>query len=267
MRDRILLLSLAATAMLIASETPEKGDSLRSFSFQPGGRLSIEASNGSVEISGWDRESVEIAGVPRDSNGDSQIQIVKADHTLRIRGLTADNSETIRIHVPRRITLDAVASTNGEIRVSGIEGDVSLKSSNGRIEASNVRGLLQVHSSNGAIVVNRQDGSAWIHSSNGPIEIGAISAAPLEIQTSNGPIIVRVPAALNADLNARTSNGTIQSDFDVRPGVIKRTHLEGVIGSGGPMLKLSSSNGAIQLLRNEAQVEKVTSKFTPGPVQ
>ena len=265
MRDRLLLLSLAASAILIASETPKNGAGRHSFPLQPGGRVSIETTHGSathssVEISGWDQESVEIAGGSWDS-------LNQGDATLRIQGLAGDNSEAVQIHVPRRVTLDAVASTNGWIRVSGIVGDVSLKSSNGGIEASDVHGLLTVHSSNGAIVVRGQDGSSRIHSSNGGVEIGAVSAAPLDVHTSNGPIVVRMPASLHAQPDAHTSNGNIQSDFDVKPGVIKRNQWEGVIGGGGPMLKLSSSNGAIQLLRDKAQMERVTSTFTPGPVQ
>jgi hypothetical protein len=42
----------------------------------------------------------------------------------------------------------------------------------------------------------------------------------------------------------------VSSDFDVRTqGEISQHRLEGVIGNGGPLLDLSTSNGGIHLAR------------------
>jgi hypothetical protein len=49
---------------------------------------------------------------------------------------------------------------------------------------------------------------------------------------------------------ARTSNASISSDFDVSSrGFGDKHHLEGTIGSGGPVLDLSTSNGSIKVVR------------------
>src|SRR5215217_8107740 len=40
------------------------------YTLKPGGRLSIENSNGSVEITGWDKDTVDITGTKYASNDD-----------------------------------------------------------------------------------------------------------------------------------------------------------------------------------------------------
>ena len=51
-------------------------------------------------------------------------------------------------------------------------------------------------------------------------------------------------------MKASTSNQPIDTDFDVTidgRGVRKKSRLEGLIGEGGPLLELKSSNGSIRL--------------------
>jgi hypothetical protein len=60
---------------------------------------------------------------------------------------------------------------------------------------------------------------------------------PLLFRTSNGPVSLTLPAGTNAWLDARTSNGRIQSDFPVTvSGAGRGTQLTGTIGTGGRSL-------------------------------
>ena len=70
----------------------------------------------------------------------------------------------------------------------------------------------------------------------------------LEFETVNGGIEVSLPARSNFDLDARASNGSIDTDLAVAvSGRVKRNHLKGQVGSGGPNLRLSTVNGGITL--------------------
>ncbi|MCC6366797.1 MAG: hypothetical protein IT165_25025, partial [Bryobacterales bacterium] len=52
----------------------------------------------------------------------------------------------------------------------------------------------------------------------------------------------------NARLKASTSNSSINSEFDLTVhGSLSKNRLDGTIGSGGPLINLSSSNGAIRI--------------------
>jgi hypothetical protein len=152
-----------------------------------------------------------------------------------------------------RGTLDAQTS-NGGLEVFNIEGDVSAHTSNGRVRVEHVLGGLEVSSSNGGVTadVERADRPVRIGTSNSSVELTlpAQFASEVRIDTNNGGITVHMPSTMNARVMARTSNSRITSDFEMRTqGEINRNHLDGIIGSGGPLIDLTTSNGHIRLAR------------------
>ena len=115
-------------------------------------------------------------------------------------------------------------------------------------------GGLEARTSNGAVQASlsavEPGRPLRVKTSNGRIDLALAGwkDTDVEASTSNGAITVRLPEGAGARLNARTSNGAITSDFEVSgAGAHKRTHLEGLIGSGGPRLSLTTSNGSIRI--------------------
>jgi hypothetical protein len=75
-------------------------------------------------------------------------------------------------------------------------------------------------------------------------------SASVHIDTRNAPITLRLAAGTNARVSARTSNSSIDTEFEVRAqGELSRNRLDGVIGNGGPLIDLTTSNGGIHLLK------------------
>jgi hypothetical protein len=55
---------------------------------------------------------------------------------------------------------------------------------------------------------------------------------------------------VNAHVLAQTSNSSVTTDFELRvQGEFTKHRMEGTIGNGGPMIDLSTSNGAIRLVK------------------
>ena len=71
----------------------------------------------------------------------------------------------------------------------------------------------------------------------------------LSFTATSGDVTLRVPSNTNARVTARTGNGRIDSDFHLEGSASSRT---GVLGSGGPMLTLSTLNGDVGLRRGPA---------------
>jgi len=70
----------------------------------------------------------------------------------------------------------------------------------------------------------------------------------LEFSTVNGGIRVILPADLDADVEARTVNGSIDSDFPITmQGRMRQREFRGRIGKGGRKLELTTVNGSIEL--------------------
>jgi hypothetical protein len=270
-----------------------------SYPMNPDGRFSLETFNGSVEISGWDQDTVDISGT---KYGPSQTAAdglrVDIDHhpdgvTIRVqRPVERRNNTGARfvIKVPRGAHLERITASNGAIRTDDGIGPARLKTSNGTIHVEDLKGSLDAETSNGRVELVNITGDVVAHTSNGRIETdgvvgsldastsnggirGAVSRGSRDVraQTSNGPIeltlptdfdaevhahtsnngiTLRLPAAINAQVTAHTSNSSIDSEFEVRTqGPLSRHDLDGVIGAGGPLLDLSTSNGGIRLLK------------------
>jgi len=301
---------LAAAFLFTACNGGDWGDNDRyreDFHYQyplsAGGQLAVENSNGQVEISGWDQNTIEISGTKyassRDMLNQIRIDVTHSPNSVRVRTVMPENwtgwhgsrGATYTIHVPHHVMLDQIQTSNGGIRVADIDGAVRLHTSNGGVHATNVKGQLELETSNGGIELYDASGNVHAHTSNGPIR-GQIRSGSLDAGTSNGAIEVRLqdppadtpvkadssngrisleiagqrvpeirattsnssidvrlPSSTNARLEAETSHGSVSSDFDVTThgGRLEKSRLEGSIGSGGPVIELTSSNGSINV--------------------
>ncbi len=150
--------------------------------------------------------------------------------------------------------LDAQTS-NGPIEFDEVDGDVTAHTSNGHIRVDAIRGSLDAETSNSGIkaTVLHADREVRAETRNGAIELnlpGGLSSG-VRAHTSNSGITIRLSDPVNVRLLAHTSNSSISSDFDARShGEVRRNEFDGSIGSGGPLLDLSSSNGPIRIARN-----------------
>ncbi len=198
------------------------------FSLRVPRRVKLErviSSNGSIRVS-----DVEGSARMRTSNGGVR--------TMNLRG-----------------DLDAQTS-NGGIDVQKHEGSAVLRTSNGRVHAEDVHGAIEAQTSNASINVNLLDADPSrpirLASSNGGVDFTLRSPLrnDVRIHTSNAGITVHLPDPPNARISAQTSNGSIRTEFQVKSaGEISKHRLEGEVGSGGPLMDLSTSNGSIRLLR------------------
>jgi DUF4097 and DUF4098 domain-containing protein YvlB len=278
---------LASLLVLAGCDLAEFGSSNRykedfhhAYPLKAGGRIYLENFNGTVEITGWNDDSVEVSGTKYAATEELlealRIDIVPSSDSIRIR--TARPSDRrgnmgarYVLRVPRKSVLERIASSNGRIQVTGVEGPARLRTSNGAVRATDLSGNLEVRTSNGSVEVQGLVGDANLETSNGGVRaervngafqavtsnggidvtLDALAGHELEVRTSNSGITLRLPPSINARVKADTSNGSISSDFDVqKEGSSSRTHLEGTIGSGGPLLHLSTSNGSIRLEKN-----------------
>jgi DUF4097 and DUF4098 domain-containing protein YvlB len=270
MRTAILLPSLAAGLLFLSgcdiedfSGTRYERDFHYGFPLNAGGKLTVETFNGGIEISGWDENTVDISGTKygptQELADDVQVSI---DHTparvaVRVERPSMHHNNMgakFIVKVPRSAVVDYVTSSNGGIRIVDVVGPARLRTSNGGIHVTGLSGALEAHTSNGSITaeLDRVDGPVELETSNGGIDV----RLPQKIRdgvrahTSNGGITVRLPEGLDARVSAHTSNSRVTSDFDVKmQGEIGRNSIEGTIGSGGPLLDLSTSNGGIRLSR------------------
>jgi hypothetical protein len=230
-----------------------------SYPLKPGGRLSLENFNGSVEITGWDENTVEVSGIKFAPS-------LELRDAIRINASVSPDSVYIRterpsawgsigakyyVKVPRKTQLERILTTNGAIRVLDAAA-ARLETTNGSVRAQKVDGDLDARTTNGSIEAADVAGNCVLRTSNGAVEV-TLNAPPhgdLRARTTNGRITLHLPAKTNARLLASTTSASIRTEFDVQPtGDSDRRHLDTVIGAGGPTIEVSTTNGAIRILK------------------
>jgi len=245
MRPKFLLPALAAGLIsLSACDVMDWGpmerythDFHESYPLNADGRLLVDTYNGSVEVSGWDQNTVDISGTtygPSQAAADSVK--VNIDHhsdevSIRVeKAFERRNNQGAKfvIKVPRGAHVERVTSSNSGIHVSEGVGPSRLKTSNGAIHVEDLKGSLDAETSNGRVELANVSGDVVAHTSNGRIQtegfLGSLDASTsngsiraevargtrdVRAQTSNGPIELTLPADFTADLHAHTSNGGI----------------------------------------------------------
>ena len=286
MRVKPVLALLPALVLLAGCEFDDMGDFGRyhedfhyNYPLKAGGRIEVESFNGGIEISPWDQETVDISGTRYARSHDAIDDVkINVDHTsdavsIRTSRPTTRNGNygaRFVIKVPRNAVLDRITTSNGAIRASdgagpgrfrtsngaihiiNFKGEVNAETSNGTLELTDVEGPVTGHTSNGAIRGKGLRGALDLTTSNGSVDL-AYSGAPvpaIRVRTSNSSITLRLPGDVNARLSANTSNGSITSDFEMMvKGEVSRHRMDGTLGSGGPLIDLQTSNGAIRILR------------------
>jgi hypothetical protein len=279
----LILLSLPLAADFWGSSDRFKEDFSYDFKLAPGGRLEVESFNGSVEVIGWDSDTVQVI----DAKG--------SPTEVRLRAISPSPNcncgVTFTLKVPRKTRLDNVATSNGGLRIENIEGRAHARTSNGGIRLYDIGGDLEATTSNGGIEAQKVTGQTILHTSNGRIRgdnlHGGLEAAttnssidvtvsdadparPLilsssnggvtlnlltwkgnEIRatTSNGSVNLLLPAALNARVKASTSNGSVTSDFEMTSSHVSKTSLDGRIGQGGAPISAQTSNGNVRIAK------------------
>ena len=246
-------------------------------------RIVVEMFNGSIDVVTDSANTVKVDVIKRGgglSQQDAQDDLKNVEVTMTQDGDTirvvakrtdqrvdiGNSGASARLRVPEGALLD-LHSSNGLITSSGPVGDVQAQTSNGPIDVRGSRGQLDVNTSNGPVTINGGSGAIDVETSNGPIDItadnvvvvartsngpirfsGSLAQGRSELRTSNGSLVVTLPADAQFVVNAETSNAKITSDFAVTAQDFSDSRLRGTVGSDpGTTLDLRTSNGPIEL--------------------
>jgi hypothetical protein len=216
------------------------------------GRLSVDAGrNGGVTVKGWLRGEM-LVRARVEASGDTQAAAAAMASQISID----TSGGRVRAIGPEPVN-NSGWSVSYEIFVPQ-NTDLSLKTHNGGMTISDVRGQIHFDVNNGGVRLKRVAGDVSGSTVNGAIQAeltGAIwDGRQLEVSTHNGAVTVTTPPYYSAHIQAETGNGRIQSDFPVTmDDNLRPRRLDFSLGSGGPLIHLTTGNGQIRLKRAESQ--------------
>jgi DUF4097 and DUF4098 domain-containing protein YvlB len=259
-KSQLVLILLSIVLGLVTGAAGQSGQEMRdefhqTYPLAASGRVSLENVNGSIRINGWDRNEVKVDAVKhayaRERMDDAQIVVDAGSDAIHIRTKYSDENlnfsdETNRRHnnpasvdyilsIPRNARVESVEVVNGSIEVEGVTNDVIASSVNGPVRA---HGL---------------SGEARLSTVNGPVEVSfdRLGDKSISLSSVSGPLTLTIPSDANAQLKANSLSGRISNDYGlpVNDGEYVGHELAGVLGKGGPRIKLNNVSGSISIRR------------------
>lgn len=266
MRNTLVALLIAATSMPLLAQTPgsradrfmrncerDNGDyererfcEVRDVTLKaPARGLIVDGrENGGVSFYGWDKNEVLVKALIQ-TWGDTQrdaaalakeVSVATDGDRIRADGPSQRRhsswSVSYEIWVPRKTDLDA-DTHNGGVSVEGVEGRMSLHAVNGGIALRDVAGSVRAETTNGGVTA-QLSGSTW-------------KGDGLDLETTNGGVVLDIPRNYNARLETGTVNGGMNIDFPITiQGSIGR-RISTTLGQGGPRVRATTTNGGVRI--------------------
>lgn len=242
-----------------------------------GSKLWVRNRNGSIRVTGWNKDEVVLTAQIRDSEKrrvDLVLQRKGAD--LDIEALFQQASWTFGVYisprcemtlqVPRKlqghfrttngsVTVEGLEgyanceATNGNIVVSQIQGEVHVDTTNGTIEARNLQARIKGSTTNGRIVLEDVDGGIRLETTNGSVRARNLDGwgEGVHLSSTNGSIEVELGRA-SGDLLAENSNGTVEIKVPGAQVIEQSKHSARVKVPGRAQpIRLETTNGGIRV--------------------
>lgn len=200
--------------------------------------------NGSIRIHGWDKNEIHAtARVEAHAYDDKEAQDLAKQVTISTSHdeLRADGPSTWRrtywsvsydVWVPRQTDLELDAH-NGGISVENVDARVDAETTNGGLTMTDLAGDVRARTTNGTVHAE-VTGDHW-------------NGRGLDLNTTNGGVVLTVPRNYNADLETGTVNGGMNIDFPVTlQGRINR-RISTKLGNGGAMIRAITTNGSVSI--------------------
>lgn len=222
----------------------------RSYVLTPGGRFELINVNGRITAEVSDGSALELQAERiakaasddrarellgqiemREEVGEGRVRVeVRAPRMSRPSG--HEIKWTVRI--PRGAAVD-LRTVNGEVKMTGLEGDIRARTTNGGITGT-------------AIAASSVDAAV----TNGGVAIElarAITSGSFDLEAVNGGVTLSLPADSKADIAGRCVNGGIQvTGLDLAlVGEQSRRRLDGTLNGGGARVKLETVNGGVKI--------------------
>lgn len=209
--------------------------------------------NGGVSVKGWLRNEVLVRSKV-EAWAETEDQAKAMSTQVRVSAsagrIAADGPEqqdrtnwgvSFEIFVPQRTDVD-VNTMNGGLHFTDIQGNIHFQTKNGGVHLSRVGGNVQGETTNGGIHVELA-GDRW-------------EGTQLDVKTRNGGVHVDMPEVYSARFETATVNGRVRIDM---PGVTMAKdarEYKAAIGSGGPLVRVLTTNGGVHIGRKKATASR-----------
>jgi Putative adhesin len=216
------------------------------------GSITVASYNGSDVIIQMDNKDmkkrlpISKKGLKKIGGGGYGLEAQERNNTVSVSMDNPNADIDLVIKVPKNFSLHLASINDGDIFVENVNGNHEISNVNGDIKLLNINGSVVANTINGDIIVDL---------------LSVSSDTPMAFTNLNGDIEIKLPGSIKANIEAKSDNGEVYSDFDIKiinnnkksnatkvNGYYKISRdgtVYGTINGGGPDITLSSMNGDI----------------------
>ena len=238
-----VVLSLILAAAAVAPCRGISKEFNQSYPLQPGGTFELQNVNGPVEVEGWDKNEVEIHAVKVAKEKESDIDRVaieisaKPDDVSVVTRYPQNEGVEVAVlytvRVPHGARVEHLGTVNGTLKVAGVDAVEDLHTVNGNIEVYEGGGSVHAHTTNGNLHLEL---------------LRILGDKGMTAETTNGSVLLAVPSDTQANLEARSMNGSFSSELPVAfESSLRPRETRGKLGKGGTPIRLNTINGGIRI--------------------
>lgn len=251
--------------ILVHAQTPDDFSFRNTYKISSPAEMSISTSDGFIRVNDHKSENIEVFFIVTKNNKIQDVDLDELEDHLDVDIISSNNrleikirhresswkinwrdryNVSMQINAPSRTTCN-LRTSDGNISLSGFQGEQVCKTSDGNIDVEHIVGNLSARTSDGNINALDIQGSAELSTSDGKI-IAANVDGDTRIVTSDGNIYLE---SINGDTDAKTSDGNIVFE-NMRGELIAQTSdgdIRGDLDQLTNKLYLKTSDGDISV--------------------
>ena len=270
---------IAFLMLLSAISLAQSKNFNRTVEFMAGGNLRVNTDVGTVKITSWERNQVEVvARIEGRNNSDVSADYMRrAIEATEIEVIASSNQVTIKanydqvpyenrwggrnrvipqieweIRAPRRANID-LDTDRSEAEVRGFEGRHTFKTDRTPLRVEDVSGDIRLDIDRGNQTQLRNvRGSLQIEADRTDISFDRLQlTGDSRVQMDRGKLELRMIGSQGLNLSMNKQRRTLfQSDFPITTSNFNEDKLEGSINGGGPRLTLHTDRTQVYLKNN-----------------
>ena len=202
--------------------------------------------NGGITVHGWDKPNIQVVAMVQtqaETQADARdmakdVTISTSNGELRADGPSTRRRESwsvsFEIWVPKHTNL-SLRARNGGIEVEDVDSRMDMNTQNGGLRLRDVAGDVHGETTNGGVTAELS-GDKW-------------SGAGLDVRTTNGGVHLYIPDNYSARLETGTVNGGMDIGFPITVQGSLGRRLSTQLGSGGPTIRATTTNGGVSIRR------------------
>jgi DUF4097 and DUF4098 domain-containing protein YvlB len=209
--------------------------------------------NGKVALN-LDHSSARVSQIASDVSIEGRANDVSIEEVKGVVHMDGEFMESVKLaKLSQSVTFK---SSRTDMDFSRLDGDLDLDS--GDLDASDLVGPLRLTTRSKDIRLTGISGDVRLGDENGSVELRVNKLGSMQVDNRKGDIQIFVPDKASFQVDARTRNGEIQSDFDQLKidNSNDQAIATGTVGAGGPRMVVNNEHGTIEIRKASSLAEE-----------